>query len=358
MITEEENQQADMVSVPVSKPKRGSIWRKLFMLLLCLFLGFGGYQSWKWHHAVQDLHANLKALKTEQQHTAMQLDSTVKHVQDIESHRDLLDKQVNAVMQHQSVREDDLLLLKVRHYLELAQLNAAWSDDTALTSNLLTQADTVLASLHGEPINALRRAIAQENALVKGTEKVDVIGLLSQLNAAQALSNTLIPRSLAMSISQDNLEKTETKATTTGWRHRLTESWRALEKLVVIRRTDVNAQAFVTPAYAALLRERIQLALQETQLAVIQRQHALYQLTLKQAIDLIQQLFDVQQSDAAALLKQLQSLQSQHVEQKKVEISQSLLLVNQLLDTHEDNGSSLNVTPDVQNNETGAAHHD
>lgn len=341
MTTEQEEQQSEaVVPVPSAKPRTVSPWLKIALAVAVGGAALSTYLVLQWHQEAQSelqgLRAKLLAMKTQQEHTLTQLDSTVQSVKAADEQRGLLEKQMNTVLQSQTYRANDWILLKARYYLELAQINATWGSDIQTTSNLLNQADVLLTNIHEERVLEVRRAIAQEIAAVDAIEKVDAAGLLSQLDAAQELVNSLKTPSIPTQEDNANSTSPETHKDMSGWRARLQESMHALEKLVVVRRMDTDAQPFVTPAYAALLRGRVQLALQEVQLAVLQRNEALYQLTLKQAIQQVNQSFDLHDSTTTGLLQQLKELQQQTVMQKKINIGQALLLLNQTIDIKQD----------------------
>jgi len=340
MTTEQENKKSEEATPSSSAPRGTSPWIKLILLVAVGCTAFSAYMLLQWRQESQDelqsLRSKIQVMKTQQEHTSTQLDSTVQNMHAADEQRNVLDKQMNSVLQSQTYRTNDWILLKARYYLELAQINATWGNNTQATSDLLNQADLLLTDVHDQHVLEIRRAIAQENAAVKAVEKVDVAGLLSQLDAAQDLTHSLMPQTMPGQVASTMPLATDVKKGSPGWRVRLQESLHALEKLVVVRRMDADAQPFVTPAYAALLRERIQLALQETQLAVLQGNEALYQLTLKQAIKQISQSFDLHESNTIALLKQLDDLQHRTVVQKKIDIGQALLLLNQAIDVKQD----------------------
>lgn len=355
MATEQEDKQPEVVMSPASPSRGASPWIKMILLLIVGCVAVGAYMVLQWRqesqHALQTLRSRLMVMKTQQDNTSTQLDSTVQHMRAADEHTGLLDKQLHTVLQGQHYQANDWMLLKARYYLELAQINAIWGRNMQVTSDLLTQADALLTDIHEQRILEVRRAIAQEVAAVKAVEAVDVVGLLSQLDAAQDLTRSLMPQLIPGQVVNADATAPNDTEKASGWKARLQESLHALEKLVVIRRMDADAQPFVTPAFVALLRERIQLVLQETQLAVLQGNEALYQLTLKQAIQQIKQSFDQQESNTVALLKQLDDLQHRTVVQKKMDIGQALLLLNQSIDIKQDKKPEA-VAPDLQ--EAGA----
>jgi len=242
----------------------------------------------------------------------------------------LLDKQMQMVLQQQSYQASDWGLLRARYFLELAQINASWTDDLQTSSALLNQADVVLENIHDQRVYDVRKAIAEEKTQVDAAEKIDVVGVLNQLSAAQKTATHLLARQIPL--LTDNKEAAITNEKTSSvWRMRLDDSIQALKKLVVVRRVDESHQPLMTPDLAALLRENIQLILQEAQFAVLQHNEVLYHFLLKQVMDKIK-LFDLKEANTQALQRQLDALAQLTVVQKKPHLGQALLLLNQIID--------------------------
>lgn len=345
MTTEQEDKQAEpveTVSVATPVPPRAvSPWVKLMLTIAVGSVAWGAYVALQWRQEARseldDLRAKVLLMTTQQEHSSTQLNATTANLQVAEQHRSRLEQQMHAILQsNQTTRSNDWMLLKARYYLELAQINTIWGSDVQTTRRLLTQADGLLTENHEQPVLEVRRVIAQEIATIQSEKPVDVAGLLSQLDAAQERVNALKARLIPGEGLQASSPAEKDSPVPSGWRARLQESLHALEKLVVVKRLDVDAQPFVTPAYAALLRGRIQLALQEVQLAVLQRNETLYQLMLKQALQLVNQSFDPKDANTRALLQQLAEFQQQTVAQKKINIGQALLLLNQVIDVSQD----------------------
>lgn len=306
----------------------------LFTLIALSGAGYAVYMTQSQAHRVQQklqtVSTKLEAMRSLQDQMTNQLNSGLTHVDASQEKMTILENHLKTLLQQQSYQANDWALLKARYYLELAQINAYWSDNSLeATSALLTQADALLLNSHDQRLIDVRRTIAEENTQVQSIEKIDVTGLLSQLELAQEICNQLMVN--AVRAPQDAVTETpESKAPET-WRDRLKNSLNLLEKLVVIRHADEDIQPLVTPAYAAMLRESVQLTLQETQLAVLQHNETLYQFTLKQAIKKITQSFDSHDVNTQILLKQLDGLQQIDLTPRKPKIGHALLLLNEVI---------------------------
>ena len=235
-------------------------------------------------------------------------------------------------LQQGSYQSKDWLLLKVRYYLELAQINAQWSDNWQTTSALLQQADTQLATIHDQRLFNVRKTIASEIAELKAMPKPDTAGLLSQLDAAFSSITQLTLKPAVTKEDENNPSDTANKSPS-SWQEHMKESVSLLEKLVVVRRHNEDIVPLPSPVYESMLREGIRLNLQEAQWAVLQNNEAVYQLSLTQAIKNIKRSFELTATNTSSLLKQLQALQQTHLVQQKPLLEQSLPLLNQVIES-------------------------
>src|SRR5260221_692303 len=121
--------------------QRIPLWMLIFLLIVVgCSLGVL-YTMLHWRHnaldEIESLRANLSTIKIQQKHLNTQLDSTRDQAED---HWKVLDKRVNSVLKWQPMQTNDWSLLKVRSFLELAQMNAFWSSNSQATLELLNQA--------------------------------------------------------------------------------------------------------------------------------------------------------------------------------------------------------------------------
>ncbi len=323
----------------ISKSRAVSRWMVFFLLIIAGCAAMSVYLLVQWRqetlHELHSLRVKVHGLKTQHDNTVNELSKTVQSLQTSESHWNDLDKQLNDVLQQQKYKVTDWALLKARSYLELAQMNASWGHNLEETSSLLGQADKTLEDIHEQRLFDVRRAIAEEMTHLKTMEKRDVVGLLSQLDAAQQLTSSILIRQIPKQAIASIPAESVNPSTPSGWRQYVQEGLKVLKKLVVVRRVTDDIQPLVSPELSSILRASIQLTLQETQLAVLREDESLYQLTLKQTIQKVTQFFDPQDKNTVALLKQLESLQQQSIVQKKIDVGQSLLLLNQLINSKE-----------------------
>ncbi|RUR16467.1 uroporphyrinogen-III C-methyltransferase [Legionella septentrionalis] len=242
-----------------------------------------------------------------------------------------LDKNLQLKLEQAHYQEQDWLLLKTRYYLELAQLHAHWDDNLDTASALLEQADKLLANSSDEQIYAIRQAIAKELLQIKSIPALDNAGVLSRLDALQDAILKLPYHQVLAATKPFTIPAKNTS----GWRARLHDNIKLLEKLVVIRRHDDAIQPLLTDAQASSIREIIYLNLQEAQWAVLQKNTKVFRLALSQAIKNIKRTFNLDAAKTKAILKSLHSLQKTTLTQQKPELTHSLALLNQLIQANQ-----------------------
>ncbi|HAT8180255.1 TPA: hypothetical protein JA361_12545 [Legionella pneumophila] len=281
----------------------------------------------------------LDRIKTDQNTVQKLLDNNANHLQQIQSDltnkMDSLNKELQIAMKQKLYQNNDWLLLKARYYLELAQINVHWSDNFNTSVALLQQADDLLKGMSIPKIFTIRQTIAKEIAQLKSISVVDITGILSQLDAAQAAINNLSIQSVVEQQEVLNHIATSEESGKTGWRSRLQDSVNFLEKLVVIRRHNENIQPLISPLYEAAIKESIRLNLQEAQWAVLNNNPAVYQFALNQAITNLKRVFNESSHNTAVLIKQLCALKNVKLTQEKPVVGQAIPLINQMIDNKE-----------------------
>ena len=284
----------------------------------------------------QDLNALMAELKAQQLEAKESLTTMKERISQTETawqgRIQELSKNLQNAMQQHLYQKQDWLVLKARYYLELAQINAHWSDDQQATIALLQQADTLLQNISDQRLFKVRQAIAKEIVQLQNLPKIDMPGLLSQLDAIQTVINNL-PMRQALNDATSNNETKAGDNTLSPWREKLNNSMNTLEKLVVIRHNDTDIQPLLSPLHQSLSRDLIRLNLQEAQWAILQSNPAVYQLALNQALTTIKRTFDEHAEATQALIKQLEALKQEKLIATKPVLENSLPLLNQWIDS-------------------------
>ena len=289
------------------------------------------------HLQLQQLKHQVDQLSQQDTQTQTTLDKERKALSltqaEFQTQLNAMDKRLQSALRERMYASNDWLLLKVRYYLELAQINAQWSDNLQTTSELLQQADVLLATLSDRRALPIRQTIAKEIAACKAIPPVDIAAILSELDASLNVVATL-PLKSTMEFNAQTQQKPQQNTSPQTWRDHLNDSLTLLQGLVVIRHHNEEIRPLPSPAYESMLREGIRLDIQEAQWAVLHHNEAVYQLSLAQALNNIQRSFEPSASTTSATIKQLQTLAHIHLVLKKPVVGQSLPLLKEWIESN------------------------
>ena len=284
------------------------------------------------HHSCQQQIESVKDQQTQMMKLYHDATKTMSENDDtLKAQVSILDKQLQTTLKQQDHQPDITLFLKVRYYLELAQINTQWSDNQEIAQALLQQADRLLATSHEPRVAEIRQAIAAEILQLKAIPPMDITGILSQLDASVDEITTLVLKSPLSTIPKEKMPIISTP-NASQWRDHLQQSINILKTLVVVRRHEDRVQPLPSPEEETILRNRIKLYLQDAQWAVIKHNNTLYQWSLSQTIKHIKESFAMNDTKTTVLVTQLETLQKVHLTQEKMNLTGSLPLLNQLIE--------------------------
>lgn len=313
-------------SVPQEKKKSlHLIWGMLSLAALLLAIGswikvmqIQNQQMEREEIASQARHAFKNELRAEYQLLSNDIVKNQRLWQ--QAHAELQAKFQSA--SQQPIESQNWQLLQVRYYLQLAQIGAYWSSDKNTTLGLLEEADQVLKNSAHPSVLALRQELAKDIAQVQALPSIDKVGLLSQLDAIHGLISQ-IPVSKLKSLAPLKPKSSST------WMEQWQNSVNTMRKLVIIQHTNEPGSAFA--GKHIYLRESLQLYLITAQWAVLQNDNTQYQYALGATLDLLKKEFDPTSAKTQQVIAQLQELQKQSLSVPKIKLTQSLILLNQLL---------------------------
>lgn len=323
------------VATPTPPHKKNHIRNSAITLLtLIVVAGFGDalYEHMKICKQIKTLLVKTDALRLQQTNTSAQLDSTIATLLSAQTRLDTLKKSVGSALQEHLYQNNDWLLQKARYYLELAEINAHWSDNTSTTIALFQQADNLLINMNESPLLSIRQAIATDIAQLQAIPVLDTAGLLAKLDAIQH-TISMFPSKAPLALTKIKTSPDIAVNTPSTWRGHLQRSLDLLKKLVIIRHHNEAIQPLLAPEYETILRENIRFNLQEAQWAVLQKNQAVFDLALTQAIANVSLAFDSNAENVQTLIKQLNALQSTQLKSETPSLGQSLLLLNQFIES-------------------------
>lgn len=338
MVTDETQQEApENIPAPPPKkaPSKGHSFLPLLALIVALIavvLSLRTIQQNKIKIEAQStLSKNIDDLYKQQKNVQSTLSSTIKNneetQQSLTAQINQINKSFHAFKQQTHYGNEEWLLLKARYYLELAEIQNHWGNNLDITIALLQQANAVLSEANNVKLFDIRQAITKEIALLETTPKLDLVGLLSRLDAEQTAVDNLNLRAF---ISMPT-ESTQKKTADSTWRSNWENSLHVLEKMVVIRHHDQDIKPLFSSQQIALIRERIRNNLQEAEWGLLQQNQPLYQFALAKTIANVNRSFDTQAETTVRFIRELKSLKTIQFTQPKLNLEESLNRLNQLI---------------------------
>lgn len=311
-------------------PKRSSQgWLILLVIASLLLAVNANYQWWK---SKQRQNLQKLTLVGHIENLQQQLHEHKDVEKALKNRLEKLGQSLQSAVAERSYQQQDWSLLKARFYLELAHINNHWTSDNQVTLVLLRQADAVLQTLNGEPLLAIRQALAKEIAQTETQPSLDVAGILSQLDALQMLITEL---PLANTLTPANTGNTEGKdQALPAWRQQLQKSLNQLQSLVVVTRYDDKNDPMLSLRNQALLRDHIAMNLQEAQWAVLHQNAKLFQQSLQQALQTLSRAFDKSSESYKSLVQQLETLEQIKFHTESMPENETLQLLNQWIEAN------------------------
>jgi uroporphyrin-3 C-methyltransferase len=221
---------------------------------------------------------------------------------------------------------DSWLLAEVEYLLRLANQRLIMAGDTASAQRLLQSADGILRQLDSVGLHPVRRAVAEDLAVLRALPELDVEGLYLRLGALVDQVAGLVIFELPQRAGEDEAAPAAT------WQQRLQQGYQqalsTLSNYIVVRRREVPVEALVDPQWEGLLRQNLVMLLQQAQVALLSGNQALYTASLQRARRWLMEFFLADEAAAAAAVRELDDLADEVIAVPLPDISASLAALN------------------------------
>ncbi len=306
-------------AAPAARTGKGGTGFLVILLLLVLAgMGAGGWWAWQqwtlqisdWEEQRADLQGRVSSLNNQvdqlRQAQSGETDAVAALEQSQSDLREDLSGLAAQINREIRLQETDVQRLEVEYLLRTARHVSLLNRDVAQAERLLTQADQRLAEFDDLAYLPVREALAADIQRLRELPRPDVDGLYFELGA-------LIDRADDWQWWPDTSDwQAEAPAPTeppdaASW---YMAAWQELRGLIEVRyRNDAEAARRLPPEVFNAARVRFQLALQQAQVALVQRNQALYSAGLEHAAELVRLVGD-QAPQSGAVLDQLSRLQN------------------------------------------------
>jgi uroporphyrin-3 C-methyltransferase len=224
------------------------------------------------------------------------------------------------------------ILSEVNYLARLANYNLNYTRDIPAAIALLQTADQRVAQLNDPNLNQVRQQLANNITALQAAGKLDTVGILAKLSALQAQIKQLPLISPPKFNVQPKTNNASTAADLSTWRKVLADSMATLKALVIIRHHQQPIEPLLGSEQYMYLQQNLQLQLQQAQWAVLHAQKTIYQNSLQQAINWVQNYYASASPQTTAFIQNIQQLQKIDIQPALPDMTALLNLLSRAID--------------------------
>lgn len=231
-------------------------------------------------------------------------------------------------------------LAEAEYLLRLANQRLAMEQASESAIALLTAADVIVKDSEQVGTYGIRRAIAMDLAALTAVPSVDVEGVYSKLEGLSLLASKLAfitptvakasklqasPSQALDVLAAPQVEPAFIQAALSTLKAASLSVWSELKQLIKVQNRAQSDQQLLTPGAELLVRMQIEMALSQTQVALLRRQQGIYDESLTNVKRLLGQYYRKDDAIAKAMLSQINDLEQVKVLAQLPDISGSLM---------------------------------
>jgi uroporphyrin-III C-methyltransferase len=282
--------------------------RFIFIIAFCLILGFCGFLNYSQRQVVLAQTKEIDALK--QNLEAVQNDVLHTQSQWIEFKKIIMQTVASAQLTDQADRE----FVQTAYLVQMAYYYVEVMHQPTIAIKLLNFAMDKSSEISGPKAFQLKQTLTNSLAQLKAVPVVDLEKILQEMNAMNALIDTLVLKPEKIDIDKPVLKINPlAQGEGEGWQVHLASAFEKLSELVVIRRQAATAPELLAPNNQAYLLQHLHLFIQQAQWAALNRENKIYQTSLQEAKALILKYFINQTALTNSLVQTIDQLLAIHV---------------------------------------------
>ena len=301
----------------------------------------------------QDSSASIAQYQQHLQHLQSQLQISQQRETELQSRVDTLSAKVRTL---EGSTRNQWRLAEVEYLLNLANQQLLTIHDVATSRALLTSADQILAQLDDYALFPVRQALAEDLAALQTAPQVNRENIWLQLQAIASLVPNLTMLDhrqrltdqfqSATTATDSNTDDAPGRSWQTVANDVLMDTWQRFSSLfrITTERSE-PVEILLTDEQEQLIRQKMQLLIEQSQLALITGQQSVYQLSLQQASQWLTRYFTADSDTSQQLADELATLAGLTIEPNIPGIQRSLAALK-ALNTAEPSDST-QVTPTV-----------
>lgn len=251
------------------------------------------------------------------------------HNEKLATTRKELTESIQHIQRQLGKTRGDWLIADAEYLLSVANERLHLIGDVNTTREALEAADQRLRESGDVGVIKVREQIAKDIAAIRNVSVPDIVGIYASIQGLESLAEKLaliLPYSgkeLTPTEIHDHADKTEPD-------HDLLESAiNELEGIVTIRHTDQPIKEILSPEQAQFIKEQLKVKLEIVKIALVERNEAIYQASLADTKNWIEQHF-AKNADSRSLLNELNRLSAIKIRSQFPDISQSFKMLRDI----------------------------
>lgn len=223
-----------------------------------------------------------------------------------------------------SYQSEQWTLAESLYLLKLARYHLLFFHNVKLAIRLVKMAEKNLAELNDSRLLQARQELNKSLVALKVAERIDTTGILLQLNAIQ---NEIPQMMLAPTASLTHISPPAKPLTL--WQ----KIWNEFKPIIIVQRIKNPPPPLLSPSERIYLINNIQYQLTQAQWAAMHYQDPLYHASLNQAINWINNYFQINNQATQSVINLLDQLNTVNVAPQLPDISSAIHAVDSALET-------------------------
>lgn len=317
---------------PVSNTQRHKllyIISSLALLLALVFSILGGYGWWSLYQTQKNFvqSSQIAALKIElerAQNSNMELTEQLAtseaqltaSLRDLETKQQSLQQSQLSLFQVAGKRPRDWVLAEVEYLIRIADHQMQYAGNFTIAAAALQSADRLLADLADPGLTEVRAQLAKDIEQLKTVQPADKTGIILMLSELVRRVESLPFRAIDERAQQFNqpVALPTPEELKQNWSGAWQSLWTELKSLLVVQQQALDIAPLLNQDQKILMRENIQLNIEQAKLAVLQENEKLFQESLANVQQRIKFYYDLASGEVNNVLMQVESLREQPVE--------------------------------------------
>ena len=221
---------------------------------------------------------------------------------------------------------DNWLLAEAEYYMQIANAQLQLAGNPHLARLALMQADERIQQLANPALTNVRRELSGELRALEVMDRPDIEGVTLTLASLASVVDSL---PLRRDVQEPERVDGRSNEDLSGLDRAMQSLKDTMSDVVSVRRVDENIRPLIAPEAAYFLRGNLSLQLQTARLALLRAERAIFQQSLDDAADWIEEYYDTDSTQVQGALQTIAEIRDSLFDITAPDISQSLRLLRQ-----------------------------